>query len=64
LVVPLTTSIKKNPYHMSVGVVVDREAFAILSQIRLIDTKRRHDRLSILPQERFAEIRKAVRDLI
>ena len=64
LVVPLTTSIKNNPYHMSVGVIASREAFAILSQVRLIDTKRLHDRLSILPQVRFDEIRKAIRDLI
>jgi mRNA-degrading endonuclease toxin of MazEF toxin-antitoxin module len=64
LVVPLTTSIKKNPYHMSVGVIVDREAFAILSQIRLIDTKRLHDRLSILPQDQFDEVRKTIKDLI
>lgn len=64
LVVPLTTSKKKNPYHISVGIIDDREAFVILSQIRLIDTKRLHDRLAILDQEKFEEIRKAIRDLI
>ena len=42
LVVPLTTSTKRNPYYMSVGIVENVEAFAILSQIRLIDTKRLH----------------------
>jgi mRNA-degrading endonuclease toxin of MazEF toxin-antitoxin module len=64
LVVPLTTSQKKNPYHISVGVVEDIEAFAIVSQIRLIDTKRLHDRLIILDKEKFEKIRKAIRDLI
>ena len=64
LVVPLTTSTKINPYHLSVGMVEGREAFAILSQIRLIDTKRLHDPLGILGQEKFEEIRKAIRDLI
>lgn len=64
LIVPLTTSIKKNPYHLSVGIIEDREAFAILSQIRLIDTKRLHDRLAIINQSKFEEIRKAIRNLI
>lgn len=64
LVVPLTTSTKENPYHISVGIIEDREAFAILSQIRLIDTKRLHDRLAIIDREKFEEIRKAIRSLI
>ena len=64
LIVPLTTSKKKNPYHMSVGIVDDIEAFVILSQIRLIDTKRLHDRLIILNKEKFEEIRKAIKNLI
>ncbi len=64
LVVPLTTSKKQNPYHISIGTVEGREAFVIFSQIRLIDTKRLHDRLSILNQEKFDEIRKAIRNLI
>ena len=37
LVMPLTTSEKKNPYHASLGKVDGRNAFAIISQIRLID---------------------------
>ena len=44
--------------------VENKEAFAILSQIRLIDTKRLHDRLDIINKKRFDEIRKAIRDLI
>ncbi|MCR4334699.1 MAG: type II toxin-antitoxin system PemK/MazF family toxin [Patescibacteria group bacterium] len=64
LVVPLTTSIKRNPYHINVGVVEGKKAFVILSQIRLIDTKRLHDRLAILNKEKFEEIRKAIRVLI
>jgi len=64
LVVPLTTSTKKNPYHLSVGIVEDIEAFAILSQIRLIDTKRLHVRLAILDKSKFQEIKKAIKDLL
>lgn len=64
LIVPLTTSKKKNPYHMAVGIIEGEEAFAILSQIRLIDTKRLHDRLIVLDKGKFDEIRKAIKGLI
>lgn len=64
LIVPLTTSTKENLYHISIGIIEDKEAFVILSQIRLIDTRRLHDRLAILGQEKFKEIRKAIRNLI
>lgn len=64
LVVPLTTSIKKNPYHIEIGNITGKKAFVILSQIRLIDTKRLHDRLAVLDKEKFEIIRKAIRDLI
>jgi mRNA-degrading endonuclease toxin of MazEF toxin-antitoxin module len=61
LVVPLTTSKKENPYHFDVGVIGDKEAFAILSQIRLIDTKRLHAPLAVLNKDKFKEIKKAIR---
>lgn len=64
LIVPLTTFKKKNLYHFEVGIIEGQEAFAILSQIRLIDTKRLHDRLAVLGKEKFEEIRKAIRNLI
>ena len=64
LIVPLTTSKKKNPYHVSVGIVGGKEAFAIISQIRLVDTKRFTDRLSIVDKQIFDKIRNAIRDLI
>src|SRR3989344_7307679 len=37
LVLPLTTSTKKNPYNIPIGKVDNREASAIISQLRLID---------------------------
>ena len=64
LVVPLTTSKKKNPYHVKVGIIEGKESFAILSQIRLIDTKRLQDRLAVLNKNKFDEIRKAIKNLI
>ena len=64
LIVPLTTSTKKNPYHMSIGEISGKKAFVILSQIRLIDTKRLHDRLSVLDINKFEKIRKALKELL
>ena len=64
LIVPLTTSKKKNPYHISLGKINDVKSFAITSQIRLVDTKRFTDRLSVLNKRAFDEIRNAIRDLI
>ncbi|MEI8174504.1 MAG: type II toxin-antitoxin system PemK/MazF family toxin [bacterium] len=64
LVVPLTTSTKKNLYHFPIGIIENKEAFAILSQIRLIDTKRLHDQLAVLNRGKFNEIKKAIKDLL
>ncbi len=64
LIVPLTTSTKSNPYHVPVGIVDGKPAFAIISQIRLIDTKRFLGRLGILDKPTFEIIRKAIKDMI
>ena len=62
--VPLTTSTKKNPYHISLGTVGGKEAFAIISQIRLIDTKRLVNKIGFIDKKSFDDTRKAVKDLI
>jgi mRNA interferase MazF len=64
LVVPLTTSKKKNPYHFAVGVVDGRDATAIISQIRLVDTKRLYKHIGTLDKEMFEHIRKIIKDML
>ncbi len=64
LVIPLTASQKKNPYHRPLGLVDGKESFAIISQIRLIDTKRLINKIMRINKETFEEIRKAVKDLL
>lgn len=64
LVIPLTTSTKKNPYHRSLGVVDGNEAFVIISQLRLIDTKRLDQQIITLDKEIFESIRKAVKGML
>ena len=64
LAVPLTTSTKKNPYHLSSGVIDGKESFAIISQIRLIDTKRLINKIGFVNHDIFETIRKAVKELL
>lgn len=64
LVVPLTTSIKENPYHFDLGEIDGRKAFAILSQIRLVDTKRLINKVGFIEQSLFEALRKTVKDLL
>ena len=61
LVVPLTTSTKQNPYHISIGLVNSRPASAIISQLRLIDTKRLTVKITRINKAKFDEIRKAIK---
>lgn len=64
LIIPLTTSHKKNIYNISVGVIDKKKASAIISQVRLIDTKRLSNKIGMLDKTLFEEIKKAVKNLI
>ncbi len=64
LIVPLTTSQKKNRYLIPLGTIGDEEAQAIISQLRLIDTRRLDTRIETLDISRFEKIRKAVKDML
>ncbi len=64
LVVPLTKSDKAHPLRPSIGLVDGTEAHALLSQIRVLDTKRLVRKIGRLDQAIFSNIQKAVRDLL
>ena len=64
LVVPLTTSSRKHSLRPSVGVVGDKEARALLSQLRVVDTKRLISKVGYLKQVTFEFIRKAVKTML
>lgn len=64
LVLPITTSKKENKYHFPIGNITGKESFVILSQVRLIDTRRFINRVAILDQKTFEEIKNSFRDLI
>ena len=62
LVVPLTTSEKKHVYRVSIGVIGGKHATVILSQIRVVDTKRFVEKIGVLNKEIFIEIQKHLRN--
>lgn len=64
LVIPLTTSEKKNPYHVTLGEIAGRKAFAIVSQLRLVDTKRLINKIAVIDRKLFETTRKAAKDLL
>ncbi len=64
LIIPLTTSLQTGPYRIPIGLVGDKNATAIISQIRLIDTRRLDQHIATIDKETFERIRKAVKDIL
>lgn len=64
LVIPLTTSTKENPYHVAIGNIGGRTASVIISQLRLVDTKRLQHKIATLDRKIFMHIRKAAKDML
>ncbi len=53
LIVPLTITDRNGKYYFDVGVVDNRLAKAVISQIRLVDRKRFINRIDVLNKETF-----------
>src|SRR6202521_2130349 len=58
LALPLTTSPKPNPYRLPIGIVDGKQAFATLSQLRNIDSKRLVKKISHLDGDIVGAIKK------
>lgn len=63
-VIPLTTSIRNHPLRPSIGNVDGKEARVLLSQMRIIDTKRLIRKIGYLDEKSFERIRKAVKTML
>jgi len=63
-IVPLTTAPHDHPMRPSIGRVEEKEARALLSQIRVIDSKRLVSKIGYLNISIFEQIRKAVKGLL
>ena len=64
LIIPLTTSVRKHPLRISVGIIDGRSARANLSQMRVVDTRRLVEKVGFLEKVIFTNIRKAAKKLL
>lgn len=66
VVIPLSTVIKTGPFYFSLGKIGDEGGIstALLSQMRLIDTKRFVEKIGKIDAEKFNEIKKAIQELL
>ncbi len=64
LVVPLTASAQMHPLRFPIGSVDGKDAHALLSQMRVVDTKRLVRKISRLNNETFDSMKKAVQEFI
>jgi mRNA interferase MazF len=58
LALPLTTAQKPNPYRLPIGVVDGKDAFATLSQLRNIDSKRLVKKIAVVSGDALDVIKK------
>lgn len=61
LVAPLTTSLRKHKTRIEIGLVDNKQASVLLSQIKVVDTKRLTDKIGFLNKEIFEHIRKTIK---
>lgn len=64
LVIPLTTSTHAHKLRPAIGLVEDKQACALLSQMRVIDTKRLVRKIGSLDKQIFDDMRKTVKDIL
>lgn len=62
--VALTGRKRKGAYYFPVGRIEDREASAILSQVRLIDTKRLVRKITMLDETVFKELKEKLKKVL
>ena len=63
IILPLTTSKERHKMRMPIGKIQDQDASVIISQIRVIDTKRLVKKIEFLDKKIFKMVTKAVKSL-
>jgi mRNA interferase MazF len=61
LIIPLTASTHRHSLRIPIGTVQDKETSALISQMRVVDTRRLVEKVGFLAKEKFSELKKAVR---
>jgi mRNA interferase MazF len=62
--IPLSTKMKKNPYYIDCPSSDNVPRMAIISQMRMVDTKRFNEKMGFVSEAAFANIKKAVVEVI
>lgn len=62
--VALTGRKREGKYYLFLGEVDGREASAVLSQVRIIDTKRLVRKIGVLDKKSFAALKKALAEIL
>jgi mRNA interferase MazF len=64
LIVPLTSRERQGRYYLYLGAVGSRPSSAILSQLRLIDSRRLLEKAGSISRRKHAQLKKAVTDIL
>lgn len=62
-VVPLTSSPRQHPLRFSLGVVADKNATALLAQIRTVSSRRLVRKIDTIGKDVFDSLKKAIRNM-
>lgn len=62
--IPLTSSKREHSMRIPIGNIEGRDAKAVISQLRVIDTKRLVEKICYLDIEKFELTRKAIKDIL
>ena len=62
--VPLTKTSKQNKFHFHFSFIEEIDSAAILSQLKLTDSKRLERKIGVMKEEDFTNIRKSVKALM
>ncbi len=63
-VIPLTTSKREHLSRINIGIVGDKDAKAIMSQVKIIDTRRLISKICMIDKNIFENIRKNIKEYL
>lgn len=62
--IPLSTTEKRNQYYFEFEFIKDKKSVAILSQMRNLDAKRLLNKIGMISQDDFEELKKQLKEII
>lgn len=62
--IPLSTTQKRNRYYFEFEFIKDKKSVAILSQMRNLDAKRLLNKIGMINQDDFKELKKRLKEII